>query len=277
MFVADRLLYLELQKTGGSHIRRLLKQYTDGKAVGKHNRLLVVPEDKAVIGSIRNPWDWYVSLWAYGVSGKGAIRARTGTGLDFNYYYRMLPKAMGKNWLTSAELVLSMAHDIVKPVSQWQQSYQNSTDPTLFQHWLKLLFDKKRRFDIGEGYGFSPLTQHAGLLTYRYFRLFTPGDAVFHNKNLADADALSAYDQKNNITKGMIRIESLETDFIGLLDEAGVELSKQQKAEILNKEGGKTNASKRKPASFYYDAESLALVAQGDRYLIEKYGYRPPA
>ena len=68
MFVAQGLIYLELQKTGGTHIRRLLERYTGGKPVGKHNRLPAGSDADFIIGSIRNPWDWYVSLWAYGVT-----------------------------------------------------------------------------------------------------------------------------------------------------------------------------------------------------------------
>jgi hypothetical protein len=62
MFVADGLVYLELQKTGGSHICRLLEQYANGRPEGKHNRLTAEYSTHYVIGSIRNPWDWYVSL-----------------------------------------------------------------------------------------------------------------------------------------------------------------------------------------------------------------------
>ena len=135
-----------------------------------------------------------VSLWAYGVSGKGAIRTRTAKGLDFDYYYRMLPKAMGKNWLTPSELLSCLHHDITKPVQKWQQTYKNSADPALFQAWIRLLFDEKHRFDIGEGFGFSPLSKHAGLLTYRYFRLFTLGDRVFYDRRLLYPESLEEYD-----------------------------------------------------------------------------------
>ena len=100
MFVSKDLVFLELQKTGGSHILRLLSQWVKGEIVGKHNRLNWENAGKFVVGSIRNPWDWYVSLWAYGVGGQGAIRARTHKGLDFEYYRGMLPKSMGKNWRT---------------------------------------------------------------------------------------------------------------------------------------------------------------------------------
>lgn len=275
MFVADQLLFLELQKTGGSHIRRLLKQYTDGEVQGKHNRLQGTP-DRAVIGTIRNPWDWYVSLWAYGVGGKGALRSRVETGVDFNYYYRMLPQTMGKNRLSPSEFISAFRHDITKPVSQWQQTYRDSSDPEQFQAWLRLLFDKKHRFDIGEGYGFSPVSNHAGLLTYRYFRLLSLGDHIFHDQRLLSPSGIAEYDAELNVSSSVIRMESLEEDFVQALVDAGVELSEQQIAEIMNKQGDKTNVSERKPVDFYYDEETARLVADGDAYLIKKYGYVVP-
>lgn len=276
MFIADRLIFLELQKTGGTHILKLLKQYTDGATSGKHNRLDFKPNDKTVIGSIRNPWDWYVSLWAYGVSGKGAIRARTGKGLDLQYYNRGLPKAMGKNWLSPNELMTSVTSDIVKPCDQWRLAYHDSTNPVAFQTWLKLLFDKKRRFDIGEGYGFSPLSQHAGLLTYRYFRLYTIGDKVFKDKNLCQESYVESYDRKYNITSGMIRNECLEEDFIKFIKQAGYGLTRQALASIIGMKESKTNTSMRKMTDFYYDDEALELVAERERFLIGKYSYTQP-
>ena len=276
MFVARKLIFLELQKTGGSHIIRLLERYTDGITEGKHNRLPVDYDRKYIVGSIRSPWDWYVSLWAYGVGGKGAVRARGTAGIDLNYYHRMLPKEIGKNWLTFRELFASLYHDALKPVELWQQAYKNSSDPELFRSWLRLLLDKKRRYDIGEGYGFSPISTSAGLLTYRYFRLFTVGNHVFSDKRLIDLDGIREFDREFNITSGIIRNESLEADFVRVLEEAGQPLSDDQINDIENRREVKTNISERKSASYYYDDETIALVAERDRYLIEKYSYTPP-
>lgn len=276
MFIADQLLFLELQKTGGSHIRKLLEQYTNGRTHGKHNRLLTVPENKSIIGTIRNPWDWYVSLWAYGVGGKGAILSRTGKGLDFDYYYKMLPKDMGKNWLTPGEALVSAYHDLIKPCSQWKKAYSDSTNPECFRAWLKLLLNPDRRFDIGEGYGFSPLSNHSGLLTYRYFRLFTLGQAIFKDQRLRHYDGIKGYDTEKNITSSIIKTESLEEDFIHALTQAGVELGSDELLAIRNKTDGKTNVSERKAATYYYDDETLDLVARKDRYLIDKYRYNAP-
>ena len=276
MFVTDALVYLELQKTGGSHICRLLEKCFDGRPEGKHNRLTTGYSDRYVIGSIRNPWDWYVSLWAYGVGGHGAVRSRTGRGIDFSYYHRMLPKAMGKNWLTPSELFSSLIHDAIKPIRQWSLTYGYSSDPELFRSWLKLLLNRKRRFDIGEGYGFSPLSRHAGLLTYRYFRLYTLGDRIFRDRRLQVFSGIVDFDREFNIARGMIRTEALEEDFIRVLSDAGHSFSQDQLRAIRNHKDGKTNVSERQSADFYYDEETVALVAERDRYLIEKYDYAAP-
>jgi hypothetical protein len=276
MFVTNKLVFLETQKTGGTHIRRLLDKYTDGEPVGKHNRLTDEYVDRFVFGSIRNPWDWYVSLWAYGVSGRGAIRSRSTSGIDFNYYHRMLPKAMGKNWLTPAELIISLYHDLIKPISNWQRTYDEAANPKQFRQWLCLLLDKKRRFDIGEGYGFSPVSSHAGLLTYRYFRLFTRGDSIFKDGRLKRFDGLANFDHDLNIASDMIKTESLEEDFIRIMSASGHALSEIELDAIRKKSEEKTNVSARHSASVYYDDETRDLVADKDRYLIEKYSYTPP-
>ncbi len=71
MYVADRLIYLELQKTGSKQIRRLLSSCIGGKQTGKHNRMTELQPGRMIVDSIRNPWAWYVSLWAFGCLGRG--------------------------------------------------------------------------------------------------------------------------------------------------------------------------------------------------------------
>jgi hypothetical protein len=276
MFVAEKLVYLELQKTGGTHLLRLLEQYIGGQSIGKHNRMKSEYSDRFIMGSIRNPWDWYVSLWAYGIGGNGAIRSRTLRGVDFMYYHRLLPKAMGKNWLTPGEFITSLYHDAYKPVARWQKTYQDSSSPDQFRDWLKMILDSARRFDIGEGYAFSPLSVSAGLMTYRYFRLFTLGADIYRDRRLANPGLLGDYDVEFNISNGMVRLEELEEDFIRLVTEAGYTLKDDQLEEIRKSAADKTNASARRTAEYYYDDETIALVKRKERFLIEKYGYVAP-
>ena len=75
MLITDKLVYLELHKTGCTFTRLVLAElFSDScRIVGKHNLVETIPQDvlgdfetKTKIGNIRNPWDWYVSLWAFG-------------------------------------------------------------------------------------------------------------------------------------------------------------------------------------------------------------------
>lgn len=274
MFISKNLLFLEMQKTGGSHILKLLKNLTEGESIGKHNRLDNEHESRFVFGSIRNPWDWYVSLWAYGVGGKGAIRTRVVKGVDLDYYYRGLPKSMGKNWLTIGQYFQVMRHDLIKPTKEWASVYKDSENAADFRRWLQMLLDPARRFDIGEGFAFSPLSTHCGLMTYRYLRLFTPGLAIYSDKRLSRFDGIAEFDRQYNISGGMIRTENLEDDFIEILRSAGHEFTQEQIDTI--KSAAKTNISKRKQVNYYYDQETLDLVARREKYVINKFGYSAP-
>lgn len=279
MFVADRFVYLELQKTAGSHLVRLLGAYTGGRSVGKHNRIPESVSDKQVIGSIRSPWDWYVSLWAYGASGRGAVRHRLCRNVDIGYYHRGLARNMGKSRLSISEWLCSLFHDLVKPVNDWQAVYADVDNPELFRRWLKRLLDYRRRYDIGEGFGFSPLSANFGLMTYRYLRLYAGkwGDQrLYRDTRLLTYAGIVEFDRENNFADFMIRSENLEPDFIAALEACGYDLSAEQKQAILASNEDKTNASSRQPLAYYYDQETIALVAERDKFLIEKYGYRPP-
>ena len=79
MFITKDLCYLEMYKTGSQHIVKLLeKSVPEGKRIGNHNR----PNDEVYksniyfLGSIRNPWDWYVSLWNFGCEKRGSLYNR---------------------------------------------------------------------------------------------------------------------------------------------------------------------------------------------------------
>ncbi len=101
MFISDKLVFVELHKTGGTHILNLLEKISNGQRISKHNRVHKQYHDRYIIGSVRHPWDWYVSHWAYGCSGHGSVHSQLTRGLDLLYNYRQLAKKMGNNHLTA--------------------------------------------------------------------------------------------------------------------------------------------------------------------------------
>ena len=277
MFVPDSLVFTELHKTGGSHILRCLETVLEGQRVGKHNRIPPHLRDRFVIGSVRNPWDWYVSLWSYGCSQRGGVYERTRRRFGFQYYWRQLNKEMGCTWLTPRQYLTQFLSDTSKPMAEWKDVYRDSNNPELFRKWLRLVLSPERRFDLGEGFGFSPASCHSGLLTYRYLKLFTQLDErLYSDQKLTLKENLSSIYQSSVFVNQFIRNEFLEDDLIEALESAGIKITDSQKASIADGKKAKTNTSERRNTEFYYNQETINLVKDRESLVIANHGYDAP-
>lgn len=274
MFVSESLVFTELHKTAGSHLLKLLSTYIGGQQIGKHNR---IPEDlrnKFVLGSIRNPWDWYVSLWGYGCDRQGSVYLQTTRKTSLNYCFHQLPGEMGKSWPSINHVARQMSSDLQKDNTAWQEAYADSADVEGFRRWIRMMFDPNRAMDIGEGYGFSPFSQHAGLLTYRFFKLFTALDKRIYDKSLDTSyENLTRIWDKEGFVDAFVRQENLEEDFISSVTQAGIALSDSDKASILDGKNKKTNTSSRKNFEHYYDEETARLIFDRERFITNEFSY----
>jgi hypothetical protein len=274
MFISDRLIFLQLQKTGCTHIANLLTQYIpEGKMVGKHNPLSADFQKgtRYIVGSIRNPWDWYVSLWAFGCNG--------GKGGFYSGFYK---RVTSRNIINAFRhrrypyhALLNLCYEIRKPIKTWRRLYSNQESPTLFREWLSFVFDRRRRYDFGEQYGYSSISTFAGVLTYRYVRLFSGNlSRIYTDPSLNSIHQLRQFDEKYTVLDAVIRNEFLEEDLISVLRKAGYRLSEEQTTLIRSTQ--KTNISQHHPTGYYYDQETLELVMRKEQFIIEKYSYAPP-
>lgn len=278
MFISGNLIYIDLHKTGCSHIRRMLSATIGGNLVGKHNRVDSIDRRKFIVGSIRNPWDWYLSLWAFGCSRQGAVHGRTTRRLDLDCYRSGLQREMCLRRPPWGAILKTVASDLGKPVATWRRVYSDPDNPAHFREWLRLILDPARRLDIGEGFGISPVSRHSGLLTYRYLKLYSDSiDDLYRNDGRLDTyDAMRAFDARHNMLNAMIRNEHLEGDLLAAIASAGYTLSDEQTRLILDGKHNKTNASVHRDSRYYYDADSAALLARHERLIIDKHGYASP-
>jgi hypothetical protein len=244
MYVAERLVFLQLQKTGCTHIAKLLSKLVPGRQMAKHSRAPagLIDGSRAVVGSVRDPWDWYVSLWAFGCGRQGAL-------------YELL--AGGDSARHAA----------------WRRVYADSGDPALFRQWLAMI--SETRF-LGERYGASSIRAFAGFYTYRYCRLFARDDGALFSGAIADAAALADFDRRQNVVGHFIRNEHLAEDLIQVLGLCGYRLDAQQ-LELIGAPA-RTNASARdRDHARYYDDRSVRLVLERERFIVDKHGYAAPA
>lgn len=255
MYINDKLIYLALHKTGCSHVLKLLHNVPGlaGKEIGKHNTIYDVPAaalgnfaSKIKSGNIRNPWDWYVSLWAFGCMKKGAL------------YEQIINKNIFKKMIHP--------RSFFTPVSQWKKVYANADDPALFREWLLMVLQTRRKDIIH--FGDARVSSNIGLLTYRYLHLYS----FNFDQNIAtikNQEDVASYDLNNNFISHFIRNENLESDFRQLMQKAGVNNEVFEDAMNIPK----TNASRRTSYAAYYDDLSCKLVAAQEQYIIQKHGY----
>ena len=110
MIEYDNFIYLDVYRTGSSHVVDLLGKICEGKPIHavRHASLTRcrpwgTTGGKVVFTAVRNPWDWYVSLWAIGADGKRPIRKpmlehKAQADVDA-LYDRSDPKAGFSRWL----------------------------------------------------------------------------------------------------------------------------------------------------------------------------------
>lgn len=70
MFETDDLIYVHCPKTGGIFVERVLHRERSGRSLmGVHDPATQVSKEIArgrpIVGTVRNPWDWYVSFYHY--------------------------------------------------------------------------------------------------------------------------------------------------------------------------------------------------------------------
>ncbi len=269
MFLSNKICFLELHRTGSTHISKLLKKYIpEGNQVGFHNRATkdIYNSNLFFLGSVRNPWDWYVSTWGKGCD-KIGITYKLLTQKKINF------KNLGlrtKPWLSP----YIFYQRLNKPADEWLELYSDPKNKENFKRWLKL-FLKKRIFDEQSGYGLSDITKFCGHLSFRYLTLFLKDDRKLYNNSIKNFSDLKNLDQQDNVLDYAIKSENLEKEFLDFLIKLEIKINEQDKKNMYNLE--KTNKSNRDHNYLsYYDQNTIDLVSEKEKLIIEKYNYGTP-
>lgn len=287
MYVSDTLLYLELPKTGSTTISHVLAEVDGGREVNhetsgqsKHGRFTSHRPGRFVLGSMRDPWDWYVSLWAYGCSGRGEVHKvtvrQTGTR-------RRWSRARAEGAQDGDDSPIAAARYAGRPWRRdpggWQRLQADADDPELFRAWLRRLHDPQRRDDLPYRYWRSPLGSHVGLLTFRFLWL--------HARHLDDlrtapgGPAAAAAQVERMVGErldcdAVVRLEHVGDDLARALGRTGRGLADPERLRLERLVAAPRNASRHGPSHAYYDQETIALVARRDGVIAERFGYTPP-
>lgn len=271
MLVNEKLIFLQLQKTGGTHIESLLFDlFPETKQLGKHYR---IPTDfsvgsRLITGAVRDPWQWYLSYWSYSCLSKGGPFNRCVAPKSFSNVFRNKRMKNSYNYTPRnfSKLLKHAKCEIQRPARRWAYLYEDSNDPQRFREWLKLVFCNERKYDLFQDYGFSAISNFAGVYTYLFLFLFSKHYPKLFDKRLT-ASTLKSLELNVDF---FLRSENLSEDFKSLMSQSQIHLSDK----LLAKINAKTNVSERAhTTNYYYDKESVELVRKKDAFIIHKFNY----
>lgn len=270
MFANDDLIFIQLQKTGCTHIANLIHQRwpgafsTDGVR-GKHQPLVEATGGKAVLGSIRNPYSWYVSLWAYGCQQKGTL-AWDLTASAGRIFRTQVKQTLRKRQ-TLAGAATAIGRHASKDPGFWRRVYSDSDNVEHFREWLHAIHAADEGKVMTEGYADWGCRMVAGFYTYRFLYLFTAQDAwqaAFGRQG--DYAQLRAFYEANGIVDHFVRTECIDEDLSRAMSAITAET-----VSFGEDKGKKTNYSKHRPTEDYYDAVARALIRDRDRLIFETF------
>lgn len=269
MVITDKLVYIQMHKTGCSHIAKLLKETVGGIQSGNHNAATeeLLNSPRLFVSSIRNPWEWYVSLWCYGCDQHGGLRQKVTTRKS------ALPRLLKKCW--RPERWLWAYRKMTAHVNLWRDCYEDSDNPQLFRQWLKMIYDPQFKLDFGENYGDSSLSSVVGLYTYRYLSLCCRDSGDLVKGQLETYNDVHQFETENGYISEWIRNEFLEEDFLKVLKAAGEKVTPEIE-KIVSTQQKSNRSSRARPTGFYYDAETAELVGKMEALIVGKFGYRFP-
>jgi hypothetical protein len=254
MIEYKKFIYLDVYKTGSTHINFLLKKIVKEKPVRvkRHSsitkgRPFTGKGGKLVFATVRNPWDWYVSMWAYGHTVENPL-------------YEHIKKAFGQEKLN--------------------ELYEMDNPSVAFPKWLRAMHDQEFLAKALKGHRLpsSGLMPFMGFYTYRFMRVTMPYPEIFLRKPFINSmDSAVAAHRRWKMYDVLMRSETLDQEFADFAAKHGPELGFSDRAvDVIEKQSDKhRNVSKRTLDSYrdYYTDELRDLVASRDRFFIDLFGY----
>jgi hypothetical protein len=255
MIEYEKFIYLDMYKTGSTYVVSLLNKLMPEPPVRSFRHAPLTKgrpfnwkRGKFAFATVRNPWDWYVSMWAYSIQQPNVL------------FFRDLRKTLGDQ----------EARKLFDPENPRES----------FALWLRSLNDPDflKRTMTNHPYSRTSLNRFLGFYSYRFIRVTTPHPAIFlHPWYMWNMDRAIAHQKRWAIYDRVFKSETLTDDFSAFVlenqERCGFKPNARQILKRLAQKPKNTSNRTLKSYRDYYDDDLRDMVARRDRLLIELFDY----
>lgn len=275
MLIADKLVFVEFRNTGASHVERLLHSIAGGviDKAASPSLLGLLSEQRALFGSVRDPWGWYLSLWSAGCAQRGELYNRL---TNERAWQKLLDKvqAQGKaDAPAEGEARRNLLPEHLGAERARTFWYAESKEPAAFREWLRVVCAMQARRVVDPSFAQSSISKIGGLMTYRYFVLYVRGGAQMP-VTIGTQASLAAFEAEHLVARHIIRQDSLTEDLVTALQQSGLVLDDAQRKQIYD--ARPPTKDRRRDLERFYDRETVDLVARKEKFIIDRFGYQIP-
>lgn len=256
MIEYEKFIYLDMYKTGSTYVVQMLNKLMEGKPVRSFRHAPLTKgrpfnwkQGKYAFATVRNPWDWYVSMWAYSIEQPNVL------------FFRDVRKVLGAEGATAL--------------------FNPDNPKESFARWLKAINDPEflKKVMTDHPYSKTPLNRFLGFYSFRFIRITTPHPGLFLRPLfIRNMDAAIAHQKRWAIYDRVFKSETLTEDFSQFVIENQERCGFKKNAQrVLNRHAAvPKNTSSRSLASYrdYYTDELRDLVASRDRLIIDLFDYK---
>lgn len=276
MFLSEKFVYVDMAKTGTVSVLNWLKGLEVEPTAFRHHLKPspeIIESDVFKFGTVRDPWSFYRSVWSYG------CKHQTKSGV-YNSLVGFRPLKSRGFKLNRVGAVRSVGPSIFAALRQDykknRELYEDASDPERFNVWLEKIMSPSMAALLSGSYYSSGVYKFSGRYTYLFCRLYSRNAEVLHRGDIKTFDMLSEWHRRSCYIDAFLHSHSLTDDFRTVMVEQGF-ASEADVARVQTEVGTlNVSASPKRPLKDFYTPRTSALVAERERLMIDKFGYKAP-
>jgi len=265
MIIGKKFFITEMPKTGTTFLRNYFAQHKDIELTIHHetinqNKRYDLLNFKNRIGVIRNPYEWYLSIW------KSTCKEKKRSPI---YGDLVSIRLKLRRLRLNKRLCGYIFSQITKDRNKLKSLFENVHSKKNFNKFLDIMLNFKNRLMIGSEYSFVPF-ENLGYMTYIFFsqNVLRRNYNVVYNSTYNFEDILN-HNNLNLYTNIYFKTENLNRNLKKFLRSSNIEV---KSLNILNKNS--TSKVLKKNYKNFFTAKNILLIEKKEDYIFKKFNYR---